>query len=510
MTLVRDKIKTIKNLSELCMAAKKEGKAVVMAGGVFDLFHIGHLRHLQAAKEEGDILVVAVTADAHAGKAPGRPVFSESMRAEMVASQEIVDWVVINPHPGAEQILKAIQPDIYLKGSEYANPEDDVTGRIVTERDAVEKHGGKIVFTEEVTFSSSNLINQNLRVFDPSLRDYLNDLRQDGGLERMLGLIEKVKDYRVLVVGDTIIDDYIYANPMGKSPKENIIATRYEEEEVFAGGVIAAANFMASICGSVDVVTILGAVDSYRDVVESSIKDNVILTVLERPSAPTTRKQRFVEPTYVKKLFEVYFMDDSPLPPDVETRLNDIINERAADYDLVVVTDFGHGMLQPSTIKLLTEKAKFLAVNAQSNSANLGYNLITRYPRADYICIDSHEARLAAGNKFKEVADIITDDLSRRIDCDKITVTLGSEGCVTFGNDTGVHEVPAIAGVPIDTVGAGDAFFSITAPLVASGASIKDAGFIGNIAGGLKIGIVGHRRSIEKAALVKTAKALLK
>jgi bifunctional ADP-heptose synthase (sugar kinase/adenylyltransferase) len=209
-------------------------------------------------------------------------------------------------------------------------------------------------------------------------------------------------------------------------------------------------------------------------------------------------------------MFEVYFMDDSPLSPEVETQLNDIIAKRAADYDLVVVTDFGHGMLCPSAIALLVEKSKFLAVNAQSNSANLGYNLITRYPRADYICIDTHEARLAVGNKFKEIADIISEDLSRQIDCDKIMVTLGSDGCVTFEKDGGTHEVPAVAGSPIDTVGAGDAFFAITAPIVASGAAAKDAGFIGNIAGGLKINIVGHRRTIEKVSLVKTATALLK
>ena len=505
-----NKIKAVEALVDILAEEQAAGKVVVMAGGVFDLFHYGHLRHLQTAKREGDILVVLVTCDDHAGKAPGRPVFSEHMRAEMVAAQGIVDWVVINPHPGAEQILEVLKPDVYVKGSEYANPEDDVTGRIVTERESVEKHGGRIVFTEEVTFSSSNLINQNLRVFDPSLKEYLHDLRQDGGLERVLNLIEGVRDYRILVVGDTIIDDYVYANPMGKSPKENIIATRYEGGEMFAGGVIAVANALASICESVDVVTILGAVDSHRELVEASIKENITLTALERPSAPTTRKQRFIESAYVKKLFEVYFMDDSPLPPEVETQLNDIISKRAADYDLVVVTDFGHGMLCPSTIALLVEKAKFLAVNAQSNSANLGYNLITRYPRADYVCIDTHEARLAVGDKFKEVADIISEDLSRKIDCDRIMVTLGMEGCITFEKDSGTHEIPAVAGSPIDTVGAGDAFFAITAPIVASGAAMKDAGFIGNIAGGLKINIVGHRLTIGKAGLVKTATALLK
>ncbi len=510
MTTTNTKIKTLEELGALREASRNDGKTIVMAGGVFDLFHYGHLRHFQAAKGEGDILVVAVTADVHASKAPGRPVFSENMRAEIVASQEIIDYVAINHYPGAEQMLDALRPDVYVKGSEYANPEDDVTGHIVTEREAVEKHGGKIIFTDEVTFSSSNLINNNLKVFDPSLREYLNDLRRRGGAGHVLGLLEEVKDYKVLVVGDTIIDDYVYVYPMGKSPKENIIATLYEESEIFAGGVIAAANALASICGSVDVVTVLGAADSHRDLVEASIKDNVNLTILERPSSPTTRKQRFVEPDYVKKLFEVYFMDDSPLPEDAETSLNSIISEKAADYDLVMVTDFGHGMLQPSTIALLAEKAKFLAVNAQSNSANLGYNLITRYPRADYICIDTHEARLAVGNKFKEIADILSEDLSRRIDCDRITVTLGSDGCVTFEKGAGMCEAPAIAGAPVDTVGAGDAFFAITAPIVASGAAMKDIGFIGNIAGGLKVGIVGHRRTVDKVAIIKTISSLLK
>ena len=92
MARINNKIKAIEELSALREASKKEGKNIVMAGGVFDLFHYGHLRHLQTAKDEGDILVVVVTADAYAGKAPGRPVFSENMRAEIgqIATNEMV------------------------------------------------------------------------------------------------------------------------------------------------------------------------------------------------------------------------------------------------------------------------------------------------------------------------------------------------------------------------------------------------------------------------------------
>jgi cytidyltransferase-like protein len=84
-----NKIKTIEALADILAGEQAAGRTVVIAGGVFDLFHYGHMKHLQTAKREGDILVVLVTCDVYAEKAPGRPVFSEHMRAEMVAAPGI-------------------------------------------------------------------------------------------------------------------------------------------------------------------------------------------------------------------------------------------------------------------------------------------------------------------------------------------------------------------------------------------------------------------------------------
>ena len=99
-----------------------------------------------------------------------------------------------------------------------------------------------------MTFSSTELINRHLNVFEPHIREHLDTLRQDGGLDELLELIESVRNYRVLIIGDAIIDEYQYVLPMGKSPKENMIATRYQDRELFAGGVFAAANHVASFC----------------------------------------------------------------------------------------------------------------------------------------------------------------------------------------------------------------------------------------------------------------------
>ena len=212
----------------------------------------------------------------------------------------------------------------------------------------------------------------------------------------------------------------------------------------------------------------------------------------------------------MRKMFEVYFFEDSPLDGALEQRLCDAIAAGAKDVDVVIVTDFGHGMMTPKAIAVAAETAPFLAVNAQSNSANLGYNLITKYPRADYICIDGPEARLAAHDRFSELGTIITGPLRQAIDCDRIIVTHGERGCIAHAASNGLHEIPAFTNHVVDTVGAGDAFLAVTSPIVASGVDINIAGFIGNAVGALKVGIVGHRESVEKIPLMKYITTLLK
>jgi len=506
----RSKILTVSEVAAIAEKLSAKEIAVVQAHGTFDLLHLGHVRHLEAAKALGNVLVVTITADRYVNKGPGRPVFTEGLRAEMLAALRCVDYVAIAEAPDAISAINAIRPSIYAKGQDYQNPEGDVTGKIALERQAVEAHGGKIHFTDEVTFSSTELINRHFNLFEPHVRDHLSDLRDDGGLSTILELIEKVKHYRVVLVGDAIIDEYQYVLPMGKPPKEHIIATRYQDNEIFAGGVFAAANHVASFCSQVEVVTCIGANDSHEELIRNSLKPNVRLHTLRRPNAPTTLKRRFVDPSSIRKLFEVYHMNDEPLTHYLERELVDLVAAVCPKADVVIATDFGHGLIGSRVVQQLTQLSPFLAVNTQSNSANLGYNLITRYSRADYICIDAPEARLALGDRISTVGDIV-HRLSERIeDCSKFVVTHGKFGCVTYERGGIVHTIPAVARNIIDTVGAGDAFLAVTSPFVAAGAAMNIVGFIGNVVGALKVEIVGHRQSVDKATLIKGVTGLLK
>jgi rfaE bifunctional protein nucleotidyltransferase chain/domain len=156
-----DKYIDLEKLSVELELWKNRGKKVVLCHGCFDLMHPGHIKYFQAAKKMGDCLVVTVTPDVYVDKGPGRPVFSQQLRAESIAALECVDYVAVNKWPTAEETLRLLRPDYYVKGQEFANYEDN-TGKLQRELTVLKEIGAEMRFTNEVVFSSSELISKYL------------------------------------------------------------------------------------------------------------------------------------------------------------------------------------------------------------------------------------------------------------------------------------------------------------------------------------------------------------
>ena len=145
------KLDDLKNISE---ELKKSKKKIVLCHGTFDILHIGHIKYLQQAKKNGDILIVTITADKYVLKGPGRPYFNEQLRSEMLVNIEIIDFVSIVHERTALSAIEAIKPNYYVKGVEYKEAKDDVTGNISIEEDLVIKYGGQLKFSNDIVFSS--------------------------------------------------------------------------------------------------------------------------------------------------------------------------------------------------------------------------------------------------------------------------------------------------------------------------------------------------------------------
>lgn len=506
---INQKIRPMGELSEIAQDLKRAGKKVVLCHGVFDLLHVGHLRHFIAAKEQGDVLFVTITKDEYVGKGPGRPVFNQRLRSEFVAALQCVDYVAINEWHTAVETIKKLKPDVYVKGSDYANRTDDLTGEIFREEEAVLSVGGRVHFTDELTFSSSSLLNAYFDVYPEEAQAFLQEFRGRYSANEVIERLKALKGVKVLVVGDTIIDEYHYCRTLGKSTKDVILTAKYLEGEAFAGGALAAANHVAGFCEQVSLFTCLGADDDREEFILRHLKPNVQAHFIHRRDAPTVVKRRYVEQAFMRKLFEVCFLDDHPLPEAVAHEACRFLKENIRNFDVVLVADFGHGFIGRNIVDVLCSEAKFLALNAQTNSANAGFNLVTKYPRADYICIDEPEIRLAAHSKFGALPDMIRD-VAHTLGSDRIAVTRGHLGSVTYSAGEGFFETPVFSNQVIDTTGAGDAYLSITAHCVASGYPMDLVGFIGNAVGALAVRIVGNRSPVEPVPLSKFITALLK
>jgi rfaE bifunctional protein nucleotidyltransferase chain/domain len=503
------KIITLDELEKIVANLKKHRKTVVMCHGVFDLLHPGHIMHFEAAKREGDVLIVTLTEDQYVGKGPGRPVFNQRLRAESIASLGCVDYVAINEWPISVETIKKLKPSVYVKGADYENPQDDLTGKIKDEEDAVHSVGGRIHFTHEITFSSTEILNRHYMVYPDQAQQFLETFRKKYNVDQTIQILKGLQDLRVLVIGDTIIDEYHYCQPMGKSPKESIVAARYLKAEAFAGGILACANHTAGFCTDVNVVSVLGKEDSKEEFILDHLKPHVKSKLFFRDDAPTVVKRRYVWDPFLLKLFEVVFLDDRPLNGKTEEQVMAYIKKIIGQYDLVIVADYGHGFLSQNIIKLICNKAKFLAVNAQTNSANTGYNTINKYPRADYVCIDEPEMRLAHQDKFGKIEDLILKTM-RKLKCRYVTVTRGHLGSLTYSEKDGFSQIPIFSKEIVDRVGAGDAFLAVTAPCVAKNVPAELVGFIGNTVGALAVRIVGNKTAVEPVPLFKFITALLK
>lgn len=299
---------------------------------------------------------------------------------------------------------------------------------------------------------------------------------------------------------------------MNKSPKETILATRYENEEAFAGGALACANHLAHYCKQVDLLTCLGAEDTKEKFIRKRLKENITPRFFYTPAAPTIVKRRFIDPVFLTKLFEVYYFNDRSVPVSVEKKILGHLTRVLPKYDLVVVADYGHGFLTPRIIRRISSNAPFLALNTQTNSANLGFNVVVKYPRADYICIDHYEARLVA--RQRDISSIsewkkIANDITRKLKASKTVITLGHDGCLSYGKNE-LYQIPVFSTRVLDRVGAGDAFLAITSPLVKAGMPTEAVGFVGNAVGALAVTIVGNKQSVEPVPLLKSINTMLK
>src|SRR5262249_54311499 len=154
-----------------------------------------------------------------------------------------------------------------------------------------------------------------------------------------------------------------------------------------AGGAIAIANHLAGLVSGVGLLAQVGEIEGREDFIRRQLRANVTPYFVQRTNAPTIHKRRFVDHHTGARMLELYIMDDAPAIDSDKKRVADQVNQITRKFDIVIVADYGHGMMARPVIDAVTQNARFLSVNTQCNAGNRGFNSISRYRRADYVCL---------------------------------------------------------------------------------------------------------------------------
>jgi rfaE bifunctional protein kinase chain/domain len=379
---------------------------------------------------------------------------------------------------------------------------------IVKERLAVEEYGGSIYFTDEMTSSSSKLINKYFSNYNQNTKQWLDKFRATDGFALTCKYLDLISNLRILVLGETILDQYTYCTPLGKSSKDPILAFRTHDTHVFPGGVLAIANNCAQWAKHVTVNTFIGSNSGSSKFDISMLDKKISTSAITLDSRPTILKHRYVDKISGSRIFEYYDFEPHDLNEDEQSRIISSLRCDLTDVDIVIAADYGHGYFSTEVVNEIVTTQNYLAVNTQANAGNRGYNTISKYPRANLISINSGELQLELRNRNPEIEKFVpalVSDMSAEI----AIVTLGAGGIQLFNSSGQTEKVPALAEKIVDKVGAGDAVLAISSLLAKVTAPLAVIGFVANLVAAHEVSQLGHQTSLALSDIKKHAKAIL-
>lgn len=479
----QSKIKTPEELIQV-IGNRPRMRKVIMCHGTFDIVHPGHIRHLNYASEHGDILVVSLTSDTHINKANFRPYIPEELRAMNLASLEIVDYVIIDKNPTPLENIAKIQPDYFAKGYEYNA--DGLNPKTKQEIDVIESYGGEMIFTPgDVVFSSSHIIEEEA----PNLsKEKLEILMQSENItfDSLRTAIDKLKGVKIHVIGDTIVDSYTYCTVVGSGSKTPTMSLKYEYQHDYTGGAAIVAKHLASAGAKVTFSTILGEDQFSKMVLEDLEKSGVKTLPIMDKSRPTTNKNFFIAQNY--RMIKVDKVDNRPIGEKILTKLSKQISENA-DQDIVMFSDFRHGIFSKSTIPTLINSIPKNVMKVADSQVASRWGNILDFKGFDLITPNEKEARFALGDQDSVIRPLATN-LYRKAECKILILKMGEKGLIThrsgdLDDPRKFFTVDSFAKNVVDAVGSGDALLSYASLALSVTKNEAIASILGAIAAAL-------------------------
>ena len=475
--------------------SKTPGDSIVLCHGHFNIIHPGHIRYLDYAGQQGRKLVVSIQGDtSFLGGIERKYHFSEEERAAGVASLQLVDQVILLGEGTLESLILALNPDVLVLGKEFENERH---GQVSDTIALLKRLGGTVLYhAGETHYASSDLLYDSLpNLQGQRIRLFKQACSQKGlSIEELLGCIENFRNASLLVIGDTIVDQYVACDALGMRAEAPVVVVRELDSREYIGGAAIVAMHVKALGARCRYLSVVGR-DSNAALVDRGLDElNVERFLIEDNSRPTTFKIRYLVDN--QRMFRVSRMKEHSLPQPIEDQIITELRCAAPQVQGILVSDFVYGVITPRVLAAITElatKYQLLVFGDLQCSSQVGN--ITKFKNFELLCPTEREARIALGTQ-DEGLEWVANTLMRQTNTHNLVMKLGGEGFIAYESDSdgfiNRQHFPALNINAVDVAGAGDSLLAALSVGLCSGATLMQSSAIGTGMASLAVQRIGN------------------
>jgi len=489
---------------------QRNKKIIGLCHGVFDLLHYGHLLHFESAKKKCDFLFVSITSDHFIKKGPNRPIHNQYERLHFLKSLNFIDFAFIAKGESGVDSINLIKPDIYFKGNDYQNNLSDKTKKIFVEIGAVKKNKGKIHYTNEKHMSSSKIINEQGLALSEKHVDFLKMIKKLINYEDVIQLLDTgKKKNKALVVGDLIVDKYVFGNVLGKSGKEPHMVFSKRSEEIYIGGSAIISNHLSDFVNKITLISDIGNEPEIKKLLTVNLKKNILHACLRtNKNSKTCIKTRFVDSVSKYKLFGSYSI------PSLDNKLfyrllNNHLKKYIKKNDIIIVADYSNNFFDLDSLKKICKSKKFVCGMSQKNSNDSKFHTLKHLKNFDLLCINEGELRSEVRDKKNNI-EFIARNFIKKNNLKYLVITKGIDGSTLFDNKSNSYNCPSFNTKPVDKLGAGDSMLAILSVLLKNKTNPLVALFIASLVASNVVGNLGNQYIADRPEIDQSLEYLLK